>query len=64
MYEGKGDLALTHGLEAHFRREDGLARSVDRQLGLPVPIALLDQERPGDMGGGLVAGARRCQPRA
>ena len=59
-----GDAAEPHGLEAHFRRQDDFARSLDRQLELPVPVALLGQERPGAMGGGLVAVARRCQPRA
>lgn len=63
LRQGSGDAAEPNGLEAHFRREDDLARSLDWELGLPLPIALLGHERPGDMGGGLVAGARRCQPR-
>jgi hypothetical protein len=46
LRQGSGDAVEHHGLEAHFRRQDGLARSLDRQLGLPVPVALLGQEQP------------------
>ena len=44
LRQGSGDAAEPHGLEAHFRRQDGLSRSVDWQLGLSVPVALLGQE--------------------
>ena len=38
LRKGSGDAVEPHGLDAHFRRQDGLSRSLDRQLGLPVPV--------------------------
>jgi hypothetical protein len=46
-------------LETDFRRQDDFARSFNRELEVSVPLALLDQEQQGALGGRLVSGADR-----
>jgi hypothetical protein len=54
MWEQGGDAAYADGLGASVQWEGGFAQPLDRQLELPVQVALLDYPEQGAMGKAMV----------
>lgn len=54
MQEQGGDPVLADGLGTPFQREGGDSKPLDRELELPVQVALLDHPEQGAMGAAVV----------